>query len=73
MIEHKRVDRAEADRILGLEESHFLDFKSCAISPSKLSESISAFANTAGGELSIGLPSVTVATKMVKTYPKIVA
>ncbi len=55
MIEHKTIDRAEAGRILALEESHFLDFKSCAISPAKLSESISAFANTAGGELFIGI------------------
>jgi ATP-dependent DNA helicase RecG len=55
MIEHKTVDRAEADRILALEENHFLDFKSCLILPAKLSESISAFANTAGGELFIGI------------------
>jgi ATP-dependent DNA helicase RecG len=58
MIEHKTVDRAEANRILALEENHFLDFKSCAILPAKLSESISAFANTAGGELFIGISQI---------------
>jgi ATP-dependent DNA helicase RecG len=55
MIEHKTVDRTEANRILALEENHFLDFKSSIVLPAKLSESISAFANTAGGELFIGI------------------
>jgi Putative DNA-binding domain len=36
----------------------FLDFKACAVSPARLSEAISAFANTAGGELFIGISQV---------------
>jgi ATP-dependent DNA helicase RecG len=58
MIEHKTIDQAEATRILALQESHFLDFKACAIPPAKLSETVSAFANTAGGELFIGIVQV---------------
>jgi ATP-dependent DNA helicase RecG len=58
MIEHKTIGRDEASRILALEENHFLDFKSSAIAPAKLSESISAFANTAGGELFIGISQI---------------
>lgn len=42
-------------RILDLDESHFLDLKSIDIRPGKLTEVISAFANSAGGELYIGI------------------
>lgn len=55
MIEEKRVEKAEVDRILALAEGHFLDLKRVEISPGKLSQSISAFANTAGGELFVGV------------------
>jgi len=55
MVEQKFIDRAEADRIVALEEGHFLDFKAAAIAPAKLSESVSAFGNTAGGELFVGI------------------
>jgi len=45
----------EKARILYEEEGHFFEVKSKAISPSKLTETLSAFANTAGGELYIGV------------------
>lgn len=45
----------EAQVILGYDEDHFRDLKSKAIAPAKLTQSISAFANTAGGELFIGV------------------
>ncbi len=45
----------EKEQILCAEEGHFLDLKSKEISPSKLTETLSAFANTAGGELFIGI------------------
>ena len=38
-----------------IEEGHFGDLKSKDISPAKMSESASAFANTDGGELWIGI------------------
>lgn len=55
MIEQKTIDHDEVVRILAMEEGHFLDFKAAAIAPAKLSESISAFGNTAGGELFVGI------------------
>ena len=45
----------EAAQILSLSEGYFLDFKSRNISPSKLSKTISAFANASGGEVFIGV------------------
>ena len=55
MVEQKSIDRDEVNRLFALSESHFLDLKRVEISPSKLSESISAFANTSGGELFVGV------------------
>jgi ATP-dependent DNA helicase RecG len=58
MVGQKAVDAEEIQRILALTEGHFLDVKRVEVSPAKLSESISAFANTAGGELFIGIGEV---------------
>jgi ATP-dependent DNA helicase RecG len=55
MIEQIKIDDTEAKRILDLEENHYLDLKSADIAPAKLTEAVSAFANTAGGELFIGI------------------
>ncbi|NRA69334.1 MAG: ATP-binding protein, partial [Pseudobacteriovorax sp.] len=38
-----------------MDEGHFCDLKSYRISPSKLTKSISSFANAEGGELFIGV------------------
>jgi ATP-dependent DNA helicase RecG len=43
------------DLVTKIEEGQFLDVKAIAISTSKLSHTISAFANTDGGELYIGI------------------
>jgi ATP-dependent DNA helicase RecG len=45
----------ERDLILAIEEDHFHDVKAKEITPSKLSESIAAFANAAGGEIFVGI------------------
>src|ERR1700724_1515915 len=45
----------ERDLLLQLEEDHFHDLKAREIKPSKLSESISAFCNSAGGEIYVGI------------------
>ena len=55
MIDQKQIDAKEVASIFKLFESYFLDLKRSAVSPAKLSESVSAFANTAGGELFIGI------------------
>lgn len=54
-MEVRKVTDEEADLILGMEETHFCDIKAREIAPAKLSMSISAFANTAGGELFVGV------------------
>lgn len=43
----KGLDMKSATEILKAEEGHFLDFKAKEITPGKLSEAVSAFANTA--------------------------
>jgi predicted HTH transcriptional regulator len=54
-IDARTISDEEADIILKYEEDHFRDVKGRVIAPAKLSRSISAFANTAGGELFIGI------------------
>ncbi|MCE9615922.1 MAG: putative DNA binding domain-containing protein [Lentisphaerae bacterium] len=48
----------QRDAILALEEGHFLDLKSCDVKPGKLTEAVSAFANTSGGELYVGIDEI---------------
>lgn len=55
MTNIRNMSTQEITDLLGLEESHYLDFKSIAIKPSKLSESLSAFSNAAGGEIYLGI------------------
>lgn len=49
------ITAVEAERLLGLEENHFRDLKAKEISPGKLTQSISSFANSAGGEVYVGI------------------
>ena len=57
-LRSERSAPLEADPILQLEESHYIDLKSIDVEPAKLSEFVSAFANTAGGELFIGIDEI---------------
>jgi ATP-dependent DNA helicase RecG len=59
MVDQRVIDQAEVVRICALEESHFLDFKRIEVGASKLSNSISAFGNAAGGELFVGIGEST--------------
>lgn len=54
-IETKKLNEAEYLDLMNYEESHFADLKSVNIAPAKLSRTISAFANTSGGEIYIGI------------------
>ena len=49
------IDEEQADRLTRVEEGQYSDVKAKEISPSKLSHTISAFANTDGGDLFIGI------------------
>ncbi|GGX48680.1 ATP-binding protein [Saccharospirillum salsuginis] len=49
------ISKEERDKVLSVEEDHFSDLKAKEIAPSKLSQSISAFANAAGGEIFVGV------------------
>ncbi len=49
------ITSEQRDRLLAITEGHFVDAKAIEIAPTKLSRSVSAFANADGGELYIGL------------------
>lgn len=55
MIETKEITENQKNIILDIEEDHFRDLKSIDIKPAKLTKTISAFANTVGGEIFIGI------------------
>lgn len=54
-ITANEITGAERDRLLTLEEDTFNDLKAIEVSTKKLSAAVSAFANTAGGDLYIGI------------------
>jgi ATP-dependent DNA helicase RecG len=54
-METKLVDKENAEALLSLQEGPYLDLKARAIKPSKLSETVSAFANSSGGEIWVGI------------------
>jgi ATP-dependent DNA helicase RecG len=45
----------QALRILKIEEDQFADVKAIEVTPAKLSKTISAFSNTDGGDLFVGI------------------
>ena len=49
------VDELAVRELLTLSESHFVDLKGADIAPSKLTKTLSAFANTSGGEVFVGI------------------
>lgn len=54
-FEVRIISKEDAQVIIDIEEGHFSDVKAREIAPAKLSRSISAFANTAGGDIYIGI------------------
>jgi ATP-dependent DNA helicase RecG len=62
------VDPLERDRMLAFEEGPYLDVKHNDITPAKLSRTISAFANTSGGELFIGIGEKSADGRQKRTW-----
>lgn len=54
-IDVEAITPAQAQRVSAIVEGHFGDAKSTRVAPSKLTKSLSAFANADGGDLYIGL------------------
>lgn len=54
-IEIDQITSEQKQYILSCKEDHFTDLKALEIAPARLTKSISAFANTDGGELYIGI------------------
>ncbi len=59
MFSVEEISTDQRDLVLALPEGHFHDLKSKDIAPSKLTKTISAFANAAGGELYVGVDERT--------------
>lgn len=55
IIEVVEITGAERERLLSIDEGHFVDLKSIEVPPKKLARAVSAFANTAGGDLYVGI------------------
>lgn len=54
-VEVVEIQADEVETILSLEEGHFGDLKAIEIAPSKLTRTLSAFANAEGGDLYVGV------------------
>lgn len=55
MYEVIKVDEEKIKELYKIEENYFNDFKSKDIKPSKLSNTVSAFANASGGDIYLGI------------------
>lgn len=55
MIDVVKISEAEKNKLLAMDEGHFIDHKAIEVSPGKLTKAIAAFANAEGGELFIGI------------------
>lgn len=54
-IQVSEISDKQLDDVLAYTEGHFLDVKAKEIKPSKLTKTISAFANADGGEVYVGI------------------
>jgi ATP-dependent DNA helicase RecG len=68
VIDKREISRTEADRILQIEESHYIDLKAVETEPAGISEAVSAFSNTAGGELFIGIDEKIIGDKKIRKW-----
>lgn len=62
------ISKQEADEISNTEEGQFSDVKALEIAPKDLTKTISAFANSDGGDLYIGIDETKVGAKRVRRW-----
>jgi len=62
------ITTEQRDKILGLQEDFFCDLKAKEIEPAKLSETISSFANAAGGEIYVGISEQIKGKRKIRTW-----
>jgi ATP-dependent DNA helicase RecG len=67
-IEVIEVTGGERNRLLSLEEGHFVELKAIAVSTKKLGRTVSAFANSTGGDLYIGIGETELLGSKVRTW-----
>ncbi|OGB15626.1 MAG: ATP-dependent DNA helicase RecG [Burkholderiales bacterium RIFCSPLOWO2_12_67_14] len=54
-VTHRKLNTPQYEALLAIEESHFIDLKGSEITPANLTKTASAFCNTGGGELFLGI------------------
>lgn len=57
-ISLRKITPEQIQMLLDIEESHFVDLKSSDIAPASLTKTASAFCNTGGGEIFIGIDEI---------------
>lgn len=67
-IEHVEITGDQRERLLALEEGHFSDLKAIGISTKKLGRAVCAFANTAGGDLYVGIGETNLLGTKIRTW-----
>jgi len=55
VIDLKKIDEADALKLIEIDEGHFFDHKSKYIDPASLQLAASTFANSDGGEIYVGI------------------
>lgn len=59
VVTTSEISPSQRDIVLALPEGHFHDLKSKDVAPTKLTRTISAFANASGGEIYVGIDEIT--------------
>lgn len=67
-IEIVEITGAQRDPLLALDEGHFVELKGTGVSTKKLGRTVSAFANSAGGDLYVGIAETDLLGSKVRTW-----